>query len=141
MFALKKSSRGLQPLASVAKNGLNGHSRGYVSVADRVHRVTMFKMPKAEDQERFLEQCRKMAVDNQRNGTPYILSMVAGPVEDGPRTEGYTFVNKTEFANMEDMKYYETECPAHGEVKKVLGEITIDGMMTVFFKPQATGGS
>jgi hypothetical protein len=66
MFALRKSSRGLQPLASVAKNGLNGHSRGYVSVADRVHRVTMFKMPKAEDQERFLEQCRKMAVDNQR---------------------------------------------------------------------------
>lgn len=67
--------------------------------------------------------------------------MVAGPVEEGPRTEGYTFVNKTEFASMEDMKYYESECPAHGEVKKVLGEITIDGMMTVFFKPQATGST
>lgn len=66
--------------------------------------------------------------------------MVAGPAEEGPRTEGYTFVNKTEFASMEDMRYYESECPAHGDVKKVLGEITIDGMMTVFFKPQATGG-
>lgn len=67
--------------------------------------------------------------------------MVAGPVEEGLRTEGYTFVNKTEFASMDDMKYYESECPAHGEVKKVLGEITIDGMMTVVFKPQATGGT
>ncbi|MCJ1396726.1 hypothetical protein MMC18_009618 [Xylographa bjoerkii] len=142
MFALtRSSSRGLQPLTTVAKNGFNGHSRSFVSVANRVHRVTMFKMPKAEDQKKFLEQCRKMAVDNQRNGTPYILSMVAGPVEEGLRTEGYTFVNKTEFASMDDMKYYESECPAHGEVKKVLGEITIDGMMTVFFKPQATGGT
>ena len=67
--------------------------------------------------------------------------MVAGPAEEGPRTNGYTFVNKTEFASMDDMRYYESECPAHGEVKKVLGEITIDDMMTVFFKPHATGGT
>lgn len=66
MFALRKSSNGLKPLASVAKKGFNGYSRSYVSVAERVHRVTMFKMPKAEDQERFSEQCRKMAVNNQR---------------------------------------------------------------------------
>ena len=31
---------------------------------------------------------------------------------------------------------HEDDCPAHGEAKKVLGEITIDGIMTVFFKPQ-----
>lgn len=67
--------------------------------------------------------------------------MVAGPAEEGPRTEGYTFVNKTEFANMEDMRFYESECPAHRDVLKVLGEIKIDGMLTVFFKPQATGGN
>lgn len=73
MFALTRSPpRGLQPLTTVAKNGFNGHSRSYVSVANRVHRVTMFKMPKAEDQKKFLEQCRKMAVDNQRvyNNSP-----------------------------------------------------------------------
>ena len=67
--------------------------------------------------------------------------MVAGPVEEGPLTKEYTYVNKTEFASMEDMRYYESECPAHAEVKKVLGEITIDGMLTVFYKPQATGGT
>lgn len=46
--------------------GLTGYPRGYATMADRVHRVTMFKMPKAEDQQRMLEQYRKMAADNQR---------------------------------------------------------------------------
>ncbi|KAI6780499.1 uncharacterized protein J7T54_000138 [Emericellopsis cladophorae] len=96
-------------------------------------------MPRAEDQQRFLKQCRKMAADNQRNGKPYILSMAAGPAEEGPRTQGYTFVSKTEFASMDDMKFYESECPAHGAVKGLLEELKVDGIMTVFFKPQVTG--
>lgn len=63
MFAFKRSSCYFQVSNKIVKNG---QIRGYISVADRVHRVTMFKMPKAEDQQRFLEQCRKMAADNQR---------------------------------------------------------------------------
>lgn len=51
---------------SAFNNSLNGYNRTYVTIAERVHRVTMFKMPKPEDQQRFLEQARKMAVDNQR---------------------------------------------------------------------------
>lgn len=39
------------------------------------------------------------------------------------------------------MKFYETDCPAHGEVKNVLKEVELDGIMTVFFKAQATGGT
>ena len=66
MFAFTGSRCGLGRLRTAAKDGFNGHSRSYVSVSDRVHRVTMFKMPKAEDQQRFLAQCRKMAADNQR---------------------------------------------------------------------------
>ena len=66
MFTLTRSHRGLQQLGTVAKHGLKVHSRSYVSVADRVHRVTMFKMPKTEDQQRFLAQCQKMAADNRR---------------------------------------------------------------------------
>ena len=48
------------------KNGSNGCRRSYVTIAERIHRVTMFKMPKAEDQQRFLKQARKMAATNQR---------------------------------------------------------------------------
>lgn len=35
-------------------------------MADRIHRVTMFKMPKEEDRQRMLEQYRKMGKDNQK---------------------------------------------------------------------------
>ena len=35
-------------------------------MADRIHRVTMFKMPKEEDRQRMLEQYRQMAKDNQK---------------------------------------------------------------------------
>lgn len=39
------------------------------------------------------------------------------------------------------MKYYENDCPAHGAVKAVLKEVELDGMMTIFYKAQATGGT
>lgn len=64
--------RSLTPVAravndSVPYNyGFDGCRRSYVTVADRIHRVTMFKMPKVEDQQRFLKQARKMAATNQR---------------------------------------------------------------------------
>lgn len=66
--------------------------------------------------------------------------MTVGPAEEDPRSQGYTLVSKTEFASMEDMKYYDTECPAHGEVKSLIKTLTVDGLMTVYFKAQATGG-
>jgi hypothetical protein len=40
--------------------------------------------------------------------------MTVGPAEEDPRSQGYTLVSKTEFASMDDMKYYDNECPAHG---------------------------
>lgn len=67
--------------------------------------------------------------------------MAVGPTEDDPRRQGYTLVTKTEFGSIDDMKYYENDCPVHGAVKGVLKELTVDGIMTVFFKAQVTGGS
>ncbi len=66
--------------------------------------------------------------------------MVVGPAEEDPRSQGYTLVSKTEFANLEDMKYYDEGCPAHGAVKAFIKTLTVDGIMTVYFKAQATGG-
>jgi len=37
---------------------------------------------------------------------------------DDPRSKGYTIVAHTEFANLEDMKYYDSECVAHLALKK-----------------------
>lgn len=67
--------------------------------------------------------------------------MAVGPAEDDPRSQGYTLVSKTEFANMDDMKFYDNECPAHGAIKTFIKELTVDGIMTVYFKAEATGGT
>lgn len=75
-----------------------------------------------------------------QEGKPYILSMAVGPAEADPRSQGYTVVSKTEFANMEDLKYYDDECSAHQELKVVAKTLEIGGIMTVYFKPQITGG-
>lgn len=56
--------------------------------------------------------------------------------EEGYRNEGYTFVDETEFANLDDMKYNMDDCPAQGKAKKVLGETVITGIMSVFFNPE-----
>jgi hypothetical protein len=46
-------------------------------------------------------------------------------------------VAKTEFANMEDMRWYEDHCPAHAELKKLAHSLSVDGPpLTVFFTGQ-----
>ncbi|KAJ3534957.1 hypothetical protein NM208_g7333 [Fusarium decemcellulare] len=66
--------------------------------------------------------------------------MVVGAADEDARSQGYTFVSKTEFANMDDMKYYDDGCQAHSELKGFVKTLGVEGVMTVFFKPQAVGG-
>jgi hypothetical protein len=79
---------------------------------------------------------------NLQDGKPYILSLTAGPVMDDPRTKGFTIVSKTEFANIEDMRYYDVDCAAHAALKAVGKSLSIeggqDGIMTVYFEAAVT---
>ncbi|KAF7555864.1 hypothetical protein G7046_g6440 [Stylonectria norvegica] len=112
-----------------------------VKMAERVHRVTMFKLPKYDDVQKALEQYKILAANQQKDGKPYILSLVAGPAEDDERAQGYTLISKTEFANMDDMKYYDDECKAHSDLKAfVVRELTVEGVLTTFFKAKVTAG-
>jgi len=55
------------------------------------------------------------------------------PVED-PRTKGYTVVAETTFANLDDMKYYEDECPAHLALKKASRTLGVaEPPLTVYY--------
>ncbi|KAL7808232.1 hypothetical protein V8C26DRAFT_413497 [Trichoderma gracile] len=112
-----------------------------VKMADRVHRVTMFKLPSEEGQKKLIEQYQILRENNSKDGKPYILSMAAGPAEPDQRSQGYTFVAKSEFASLDDMKYYDAECPAHQALKKVAMTLGVEGILTVYFKPQVTGGA
>ncbi|KAI9163267.1 Fusaristatin A biosynthesis cluster protein [Paramyrothecium foliicola] len=110
-------------------------------MATSVHRVTMFKIPQEEDRQKLLEQYKVLSKTHEKDGKPYILSVYAGPAEEDQRSQGYTFVCKTEFANMDDMKFYDEDCEAHLGVKKVFRTLTVEGLLTVYFKPQAIGGA
>ncbi|KAK4116922.1 hypothetical protein N656DRAFT_30 [Canariomyces notabilis] len=85
----------------------------------RVYRTAMFKVPEPEKQEKLLEALRVFARSQARDGKPYILDIHAGLTKDETRAKGYTVVAQTLFANRDDMEYYDNECPAHANLKKV----------------------
>ncbi|KAK2608456.1 hypothetical protein QQS21_003026 [Conoideocrella luteorostrata] len=110
-------------------------------MADRVHRITMFKLPDPASQQKLIQAYKTVDETNQKDGKPYILSLAVGPTEEDPRSQGYTVACKTEFATMQDMRYYDESCAAHQILKTTAKDLGVEGIMTVYFKPQVTGGA
>ena len=52
---------------------------------------------------------------------------------DEPRAQGWTLAVKSTFASKADMDYYDNECEAHKELKKVTGAVRTD-VCTVWFE-------
>lgn len=86
---------------------------------------------------RFISRSRKKANEEAQDGKPYILSLVIGPAEENPRSKGFTFVSKTEFANLDDMRFYDEQCPAHKVLKGLAGEFGVgpDDVLSVHYTP------
>ncbi|KAH7358281.1 hypothetical protein B0T11DRAFT_299362 [Plectosphaerella cucumerina] len=106
-------------------------------MADRVHRVTMFKLPNKQHQETLIAAYKVLSSEQKRDGKPYILSLVVGPALDDPRSKGFTLVAKTEFASLEDMRWYDSDCPAHDKLKGLVREFGIgpDDILSIYFEP------
>ncbi|KAK1596864.1 stress responsive A/B barrel domain-containing protein [Colletotrichum navitas] len=104
-------------------------------MAGRIHRVTMFKIVDEGQQKQMIEQYKAIQ-SAEKDGKPYILSLVVGHAAEDPRAQGFTVVSKSEFASLEDMKYYDDECAAHAALKAYVKEnITVSGFMSVYFEP------
>lgn len=58
---------------------------------------------------------------------------MAGAILEDVRAQGYTLAVKTEFANLEDMRYYDEECTAHKALKTVAVN-KVEGVLTVCFE-------
>ncbi len=116
-----------------------------------INRITLFKIPKPEDQDATVEAYRKLAAEQKKvcsfsylrarstpggrssssaiwlqltfrqDGKPYILSCTASKLYDDPRSQSYTICAQTSFANLEDMKYYDEQCEAHKTLKSTVG--------------------
>ncbi|RDW59072.1 hypothetical protein BP5796_11996 [Coleophoma crateriformis] len=98
-----------------------------------IRRVTLFKIPAEEDQQKVLAIYKEMPDKAKRDGQPYILSLAAGPTIEDQRNQGYTIAVISIFASEDDMKYYDNECEAHAALKKVAKPL-LQGMMMVYFE-------
>ncbi|CAK7235789.1 hypothetical protein SEUCBS140593_009399 [Sporothrix eucalyptigena] len=93
-----------------------------------VHRITLFKIPSAEDQTTLLDIYRTMPSRAIKDGKP----VAAGPSVDDARNQGYTIAVVSVFRSVEDMEYYDHHCQAHAELKKVAKTLHKGNMMVYF---------
>jgi len=98
-------------------------------------RITMFKFPSKADQDKMSSLYKTVSETNSKDGKPYILSLQAGPAYDDARSQGYTFVAKSEFKSKADMDFYDTECEAHKTLKAGAKKLDVQGIMTVYYEP------
>lgn len=98
-----------------------------------VTRVTLFKIPSEEGRQRLINLYRTLPAKATREGRHYILSANVGPTFDDARNQGFTLAATTTFATLEDWKYYDEQCPAHGEIK-TLAKTLHEGIMMVYFQ-------
>ncbi|KAK4157012.1 hypothetical protein C8A00DRAFT_30106 [Chaetomidium leptoderma] len=103
-----------------------------------IHRDTMFKVPDPENQRKLLDAYRVLAKDQAKDGKPYILHVQAGRLLGDPRSNGYTVMAQTTFASLEDMKYYDTACPAHTVLRKMAVELVTERPLVVAAKEEET---
>lgn len=64
--------------------------------------------------------------------------MTAGPALDDSRSQGWTVVSKTEFASLDDLRYYDEQCEAHAALKAAAKDYGIEGgpagVVTVYYE-------
>ncbi|PKY02646.1 hypothetical protein P168DRAFT_283407 [Aspergillus campestris IBT 28561] len=98
-----------------------------------IERITLFKIPNEADRDRVLEQYKVLAKTAVKDGKPYITSAAVGVSFPDVRNKGYNISVKTTFASMEDMKFYDEECEAHKDLKKIAGPVKED-VLTTFYE-------
>lgn len=120
-----------------------------------IHRVTLFKIPGHQDQERLLKMYKQMpgkaakvrrttrwtfasADAADQDGKPYLLSVTAGKAKPDQRAQGFTVAVVSVFSSVDDMAYYDNECAAHAELKAVARSVH-QGAMMVFFENELSG--
>ncbi|KAL7923397.1 hypothetical protein ACQKWADRAFT_289540 [Trichoderma austrokoningii] len=109
-------------------------------MTQHVHRVTMFKIPNQGDQEKLLDLYKTVKETSTKDGKPYIINMAVGACEPDQRSQGYDFAARFEFASLEDMWYYDEQCPAHQALKAAAKSLQVNGLMTIYFKELLKGG-
>lgn len=101
-----------------------------------IQRITYFKVIDDGHFATLFDAYQTLKRDNQKDGKPYILEINGyQPIPDA-RNQGYNFVSMSKFKDLEDMKFYDKECPAHGALKALnVGKVDPPVMTTYFEVP------
>lgn len=128
------------------------------SIMPSIRRVTLFKIPNEDDQQKLLSMYKTMQSRATKvsltlrfntslarfyimtlivglkfqDGEPYILSVEAGTTQQDQRAQGYTIVATSTFKNEEDFHYYDKECKTHDELRTYVRTIS-QGFCMVYF--------
>ncbi|KAH8679128.1 hypothetical protein BGZ61DRAFT_395879 [Ilyonectria robusta] len=102
-------------------------------MSKQINRVTLFKIPGVEDQQKLLDIYKGMPSKAVKDGKPYIVSVTAGVAKPDQRAQGFTIAVISVFKSGDDMVYYDNECAAHGELKAFAKSVH-QGAMMVFFE-------
>ncbi|KAE8549212.1 hypothetical protein EYB25_007727 [Talaromyces marneffei] len=102
-----------------------------------VERITLFNIPKEEHRAQLVEEYKRLVKTAVKDGNPYITNVSFGPALPDPRNRGYNFGVKMTFATLEDLKFYDAECPAHQTFKAFLSGRKEGDVLTVYFENAA----
>ncbi|KAF9766196.1 hypothetical protein IL306_001420 [Fusarium sp. DS 682] len=105
-------------------------------MSGKVTRVTLFKIPKEEDQQHLIDLYKKMPQKATKDGKPYIVSVQAGKAKPDQRSQGFTIVAISTFASQEDFNYYDTQCAAHLELRTFAKSVN-EGVAMIYFENEA----
>ncbi|AEO54735.1 hypothetical protein MYCTH_99971 [Thermothelomyces thermophilus ATCC 42464] len=85
-----------------------------------LQRDTLFKLAggNKQDRDRLIEAYQVLAREARKDGKPYIADVEVRPLLDHKASQGYTLRARTSFASAEDMRYFDSECPAHKALKE-----------------------
>lgn len=121
-------------------------------------RITLFNIPKEEDRALLVEEYKRLVKTAvkvtslssnlsfipkpestivEQDGEPYITNVSFGPAVPDERSQGYNFGVKTTFATLDDVKFYDAECPAHQTLKAAVGGRKEGPVLTVIFENAA----
>ncbi|RYP22708.1 hypothetical protein DL765_001558 [Monosporascus sp. GIB2] len=113
-------------------------------MANGINRVTLFKVPSPEGQQKLIEAFKEMQTGSKKDGKPYILSLSVGQAADDPRSQGWTVVAQTKFASLDDMRYYDEQDEAHAALREKAKGYGIAGgpagVLTVYFEASVSSG-
>jgi len=98
----------------------------------QIVRLTLFPIDPADFE--FVQQAfQTMYISNRKDGKPYMISCTAYKLHEDPRSNGFTVAARTRFASLEDMRFYDDECPAHKGLKEVIKPKIKGPPMTIYF--------